>query len=204
MSVPIAASTAQWITAVAAIVGVVIALVGVLVAIFTILNARRISRRTAALSYVAGLGTAEFRALEAEAGAFFSCKEPPPGIKLKNWQKLDRKTRECRQWARWEELLNSWTMEDRQKVLTILSLPNQLEDIAGAYNLGLIDRSIVKTHIEYLVDDFWDKAGWWLNETRRNPNDNIYQDLAMMRPDLAKRKRPKWHRPKEGHIKRFG
>jgi hypothetical protein len=190
-------SVAEWITAIAAGVGLIVALA-------TILHSRQVARRSAAYQYVAQLGTPEFRALEAEAGAFFSCKEPPPGTTLEDWQKLGQRERERRQWARWEDLFASWTLQDRTKVLTILALPNQLEDVAGAYNLGLIDRTIVKTHIEYLVEDFWSKADWWLGEIRRDPNDNAYQDLAMMLPDLRKRKRPRWHRPNEGRINRFG
>lgn len=194
MSLPIAASAPQWITACAAVAGLVVAL-------GTILHARRVSRRNAAYQYVAFLETADFRALEQEAGAFFKCVEAPPGTPMEDWKKLDRPERERRQWAWWKKLVDSWEEDDRTKARTILALPNQLEDIAGAYNLGLIDRRVVKTHIEYLIEEFWREAAWWLTEMRRDPTVNAYQDLAMMYPHLRKQKRPRWHRPREGRIK---
>ena len=195
ISIHLGGSVPPWITAGAALAGFIVALC-------TILVARRNARRTLAYSYVAELGTPEFRALDADAGAFFACKKPPPGVTLAAWQQLDRPERERQQWAYWEQLWNSWDPKDIERVLTLLALPNQFEDIAGAYNMGLIDRTVVKTHIEVMVEDFWLKAGWWLDEMRRDPTDNSFQDLAKMLTHLNKRKRPRWHRPKDGRIKR--
>ncbi len=86
--------------------------------------------------------------------------------------------------------------------MTILAFPNQLADLAGMYNHNLLDRKIVKTHAWALIDDFWCRADWWIGEVRRNPNSNTHQDLAKMWLDLSHRKRPRWHPPRDGRIKR--
>lgn len=190
-----ATATTEWIGAVAALA----ALCG---AAATILQARRVARRNLTYQYVSHFTTPEFRTLMADSTGFLACREAPPGIPSEEWSGFDTTERERRQWARWEQLKSSPLRTDRERVLTILALPNQLEDLAGMYNHDLLDRAVVKTHLEALVDTFWTRSSWWIEQVRRDPNSNVYQDLSKMLPDLRRRKRPRWHRPTDGRIKR--
>jgi hypothetical protein len=116
---------------------------------------------------------------------------------------MDSEERERRQWDEWARLRNSSKEADRTKVLTIVALPNLLEEIAGMYNQNLLDRAIVKTHVEAVVHHVWGKkSSWWFKRLRSDPASNVYQDLAKMMPDLELRRRPPWHRPRDGRIKR--
>jgi hypothetical protein len=185
----------DWITAGAALT----ALLG---AAATLLQGRRIARRNTTYEYVARFTTPEFRELLVDSAGFLACREAPPGTSPDEWRRLDSRERERRQWARWEQLRSSSLRSDHVKAQTILALPNQLEDLAGMYNHNLLDRAIVKTHAEALLEGFWSKSGWWIEQVRRDPNSNTYQDLAKMLPDLRQRQRPQWHRPTDGRIKR--
>ena len=95
----------------------------------------------------------------------------------------------------WGRLLEMGEVSDFEKVLQIVAYPNMLEGLAGMYNHGLLDRSIVKVQVETEAQGFWEAASeWWFDEVRSQPNDNTYRDLEVMIRDLATRKRPEWHR----------
>jgi hypothetical protein len=186
----------DWITAGAAVA----ALLG---AAGTILQSRRIARRTQTYSYIARLTTPEFYKVLVDSTHFLACREVPPGWTPEAWANLDARSKQEEQWKRWEALGRSNLKIDREKFMSIVALPNQLEDVAGMYNHNLLDRAIVKTHVEAFAESFWRSANWWVEAMRqRDPMRNTYQDLALMLHDLRRRKRPRWHYPRNGRIKR--
>jgi hypothetical protein len=190
----IATATTEWIGACAAVAAVL----GAAVAIF---QTRRATRQNNTYKYVDHFETPETRDLMAKSTAFFSCRERPPGISPAAWRALDSAERERRQWTRWEQLLRSERTADRRKVLELLAFPNQLESVAGMYNHHLLDRKVVKTHLAPMMETFWTRSAWWFDHVRSDPNTNTYQDLSKMLPDIRRRRRPRWHRPRDGRIK---
>jgi hypothetical protein len=89
-------------------------------------------------------------------------------------------------------------VEDREKVLRIVAFPNMLEAIAGMYNQRLIDRSVVKTRVAGEAQDFWQRAGWWIDELRAQytdyEGDKLFVDLQIMLRGLAERTRPRQYK----------
>jgi len=179
-------TTAQWITAVSAVV----ALLGALVAI---LDNRRTARQRLAYEYVARLEDPELIAHQATMSSFLRGGLQPPGISDEHWATLDQAARRDTAGDTWRRLVESPNVEDRERLLRILVYPNMLEGLAGMYNHGLLDRAIIKTHVESEARDFWQAAGWWLDEVRSEPESNTFRDIEVMMEDLAKRKRPAWY-----------
>jgi hypothetical protein len=138
----------------------------------------------------------------AVSSVFLSCREPPDGVDEARWASMDKDAREKRQLEEWLRLRASGAAADREKVLAITALPNLLEDIAGMYNRNLLDRAVVKTGVEAVVESVWgEKSSWWFLHFRSDPGSNTYQDLVKMVDDLKLRKRPRWHRPRDGRIR---
>ncbi len=97
----------------------------------------------------------------------------------------------------WRHLNDSSEVADRKTLLQILVYPNMLDGLAGMYNQGLLDRKIIRSHVESEAKNFWTAASWWLDEVRSEPESNIYRDIEVMLMDLAKRKRPSWYHNKQ-------
>lgn len=117
----------------------------------------------------------------------------PREISLGDWESMDQAARQEATRAMWRELQESSALEDRKLLLQIVAYPNMLEGLAGMYNHGLLDRRIVKTHVESEAQDFYEVARWWLDELKPEPTSNTFIDLETMISDLAKRHRPRWH-----------
>ena len=180
------ASTAEWITAIAALV----ALVGATV---TILDNRRTARQRITYEYIARLEDPSLIEIQAMMSSFLRAGIRPSGIPPELWATMDGSARQDAAKVMWRELRESSDLRDRQTVLEIVAYPNMLEGLAAMYNSGLLDRRIVKTHVESEAKDFCEVAEWWLEELRPDPHDNTFRDLEVMISDLAKRKRPRWY-----------
>lgn len=181
-----ASTTAQWITAASAIV----ALLGAFV---TILDNRRTARQRLAYEYVARLEDPELIEHQATMSSFLRGGLQPPDISDDDWTDMDPAARRDTACDTWKHLVESPTVDDRETLLRILVYPNMLEGLAGMYNHGLLDRAIIKTHVESEARDFWEAAGWWLDEMRSEPESNTFRDIEVMMEDLAKRRRPGWY-----------
>lgn len=179
-------ATAQWITAISAIV----ALLGALV---TILDSRRTTRQRLAYEYVARLEDPMLIEHQATMSSFLRGGLQPPSISDAQWEAMNSAARAETAEGVWNHLSTSPDVDDRKTLLQILVYPNMLEGLAGMYNHGLLDRRIIKTHVESEARDFWEAAGWWLDLIRSEPESNTFRDIEVMMDDLAKRKRPPWY-----------
>jgi hypothetical protein len=191
----LATVTTEWI-------GAITGTAALLGAVITIVNVRLNAQRAHTFEWIKQLDGAEFRSLQTEVGSFFSCREGPQDIAPEEWANLELETRQEKQWAEWERLLQSARPEDRTKLLGILAFANRLESLAGMYNHNLVDRDVVHTHAKALIDAFWVAAEWWIDRARDTPDSNRYQDLIKMRADLEQATNPRWHYPRNGRIKR--
>ena len=117
----------------------------------------------------------------------------PPSISDERWASMDSAARGDTASDMWRYLSQSPHTDDRKMLLQILVYPNMLEGLAGMYNHGLLDRAIIKTHVESEARDFWEAAGWWLDKMRSEPESNTFRDIEVMMEDLAKRERPTWY-----------
>jgi hypothetical protein len=178
--------TAEWITAVAALV----ALLGAAV---TILDNRRTARRRITYEYLARLEDSALIEIQATMSSFMRGGMRPEHISVEQWSTMGEEARLETAKNMWQQLCLSPSLKDRETVLRIVAYPNMLEDLAGMYNDGLLDRRIVKTHVESEAKNFCEVAGWWLKELKSDPRSNTFRDIEVMLEDLAERKRPKWH-----------
>lgn len=179
-------TTPEWITAIAAL----IALTG---AVITILDNRRIARRRLAYEYIARLEDPRLIEIQALMSSFLRAGIRPRGMPRLRWSRMDSAERQEATLLMWRRLLKSADVQDRQMLLQLVAYPNMLERLAGMYNNNLLDRRIIKTHVETEARSFCTVAAWWLSEIKPDPSDNTYVDLQVMLKDLAKRKRPRWH-----------
>ena len=178
-------TTAEWITAIAALV----ALFGAAV---TILDNRRTARQRITYEYLARLEDPALIEIQATMSSFMRGGMRPEGISVEQWSTMEEARLEIAK-DTWQQLCSSPSVRDRETILRIVAYPNMLEGLAGMYNDGLLDRRIVKTHVESEAKNFCDVAGWWLKELRPDPQSNTFRDIEVMLGDLAERKRPKWH-----------
>lgn len=122
----------------------------------------------------------------------------PPNVPEPVWATMGEQARLDSRADAWEQISNSSALEDREKVLRIVAFPNMLEAIAGMYNQRLIDRSVVKTRVAGEAQDFWQRAGWWIDELRAQytdyEGDKLFVDLQIMLRGLPKRTRPRQYK----------
>jgi hypothetical protein len=115
----------------------------------------------------------------------------PPGVSDMKWAKMKAQADVEGREATWRHLVTSPSVEDRRTVVQILAFPNTLEALAGMYNQRLLNRGIVKVHVEGQARSFWDHASWWVLQLRTEAKSNYpLEDLDKMLKNLQKRKRP--------------
>lgn len=200
-------TTAERETASATKAAAIISFVALVGALIGILENRRRARQRLTYEWVERIGDLELVEHQAVMSSFLRGGMRPPRLSLEAWDALDEQARLATRVSTWQQLSGSSAVEDRKTVLQILAFPNMLEALAGMYNQKLLDRGIVKTHVESQATAFWSRADWWIKELRPkadlNANtevetnkadpkaDKIYRDLEKMIKSLAERKRPR-------------
>lgn len=177
--------TAEWITAVAT----GLAFLG---AIAAIIDNRRTARRRATFDYIHKIEDLEMTSAFGTMSSFMRGGIRPPRIKTRSWASMSqvRRLEETKTW--WGELLSSPAQEDRELLAQICAYPNTLEALASMYNSKLLDRQIVKSHVETQAKAFVKVAEWWL-EMLYAASPVHYYDTRVMIKDLEKRKKPRWY-----------
>jgi hypothetical protein len=165
-----------------------LAFVAALIGIFE--NWRR-ARQRRTYEWVERIGDLQLVEHQAVMASFLRGGMRPPGVSDMEWAKMkaqaDIKGRE----ATWRHLGSSSSVEDRRTVVQILAFPNTLEALAGMYNQRLLNRGVVKVHVEGQARSFWDRADWWVLQLRTEAgSDYPLKDLDKMLKNLQKRKRP--------------
>jgi hypothetical protein len=176
----------EWITAIAALV----ALLGAAVTIF---DNRRTAKQRLTYEYIARLEDPRLIEIQALMSSFLRAGIRPRDISRHEWSQMDDLGRREATLLMWRDMQASSHLEDRKMLLEIVAYPNMLEGLAGMYNHGLLNRRIVKTHVESEARDFCEVAAWWLKELKPSDDDNTFIDLETMIADLARQHRPRWH-----------
>jgi hypothetical protein len=181
-----------------------VALVGALIGIF---ENRRRARQRLTYEWVERMEDLELIEHQAVMSSFLRGGMRPPRLPAETWNAMDEQARLATRVSTWQQVSESSAIADRKTVLQIVAFPNMLEALAGMYNQRLLNRGIVKTHVESQATAFWSRAGWWIDELRPKadpitntgrdtnkadePADKIYRDLEKMIKSLAERKRPR-------------
>ncbi len=122
----------------------------------------------------------------------------PPKVPEPVWATMGEQERLESRADVWEQISNSSAVEDRETVLRIVAFPNMLEAIAGMYNQRLINHRVVKTRVAGEAQDFWQRAGWWIDMLRAQykgyEGDNIFVDLEIMLRRLDEGARPRQYK----------
>jgi hypothetical protein len=185
-------TTADWITAIATLVTGAAAIAALLGAVVTIVENRRDARRRAIFEYLHRIEELELSPAFGTMSAFMRGGIRPPRIKQRAWAAMAPATRieMTKRW--WHELLASSAQEDRELLARICAYPNTLEGLAAMYNAGLLDRRIVKSHVESQAKGYLAVADWWITMLRASSSAN-FKDTQVMIKDLEKRKKPRWY-----------
>jgi hypothetical protein len=186
-----AASSAETETAEATKDAAIISALAFLAALIGIFENWRRARQRRTYEWVDRIGDLQLVEHQAVMASFLRGGMRPPKVSDLEWAKMkaqaDVKARE----ATWRHLGLSSSVEDRRTVVQILAFPNTLEALAGMYNQRLLNRGIVKVHVEGQARSFWDRANWWVLQLRTEAgSDYPLKDLDKMLENLQKRKRP--------------
>jgi hypothetical protein len=200
-------TTAEQETARATTAAAVISFVALVGALIGILDNRRRVRQRLTYDWVERIGDLGLIEHQAVMSSFLRGGVRPPSVAPETWDTMDEQRQRAMRARTWHELSRSLASEDRKTILQIVAFPNMLEALAGMYNQRLLNRGIVKTHVEGQAIAFWSRAGWWIDELRLRVDpdpsvgpesnkldvktDKIYTDLEKMLKSLAKRKRPR-------------
>jgi hypothetical protein len=78
---------------------------------------------------------------------------------------------------RWDQFHAS-SLQDQFDAMVI---PNLVEEIAGMYNRGLLDKTAAKEYFGYPAHALWKRAEWFVYRARKDDSDYFIQWEAMLR-----------------------
>jgi hypothetical protein len=173
------------VTAVAAVA----ALIGALISIQA---SRTIARRELTYAYVARANGTELLPHVARLARFLNLKEPPQRVDDLHWQQLGETERativgrwralgdEEREVAKWAQ----WSAMEPHEQGDIVVFMNFMEELAGAYNLNLLDKPSVKKHINAGSQMRFRSASWFVTRARGRSL-RVFIEWERMNADLT-------------------
>lgn len=81
---------------------------------------------------------------------------------------------------RWR-IVSRWPLEER---IAALVLPNLVEELAGMYNQGLLNKEIAKDYFGFTASDLWN-SGWWYISRSRETYTEYYVQWELMLEDMG-------------------
>jgi hypothetical protein len=139
----------------------VIALLALVVAVVQILTARSAARQALTYNYTNRFSSPELLRYHQKTGELFAPSDDDADERYRQFLELSRADQ-----------------------LAALVIPNLLEELAGMYNHGLLDKKIAKDFFGEIARDLWEH-GFWLIERWRQTDPSYYEQWGLM---LAKMK----------------
>ena len=91
---------------------------------------------------------------------------------------------EERQNLKWRYYSKEMAPEDRATAVVYL---NFLEEVAGAYNLGLLHKPTAKLEFGHVSEAFWSAGSWFVYRLRAaEESETMFREWQQMNTDLAK------------------
>lgn len=84
------------------------------------------------------------------------------------------------------EIYRQWSVEDKVEALV---LPNLVEELAGMYNNGLLNKKIVEDFFGFTANELWND-GWWFIRRSRETYAAYYSQWEKMLRDMGFQPRP--------------
>ncbi len=79
------------------------------------------------------------------------------------------------------EIYRRWSVEDKVEALL---LPNLIEELAGMYNNGLLNKKIVEDFFGFTANELWND-GWWFIRRSRDTYAAYYSQWETMLRDMG-------------------
>jgi hypothetical protein len=178
---------------VASAISSVAATLALLGAAASLLTARSSARQQRTYSYAARANAPSFLNYSARTSNFLRLERPPARISKHQWERLSSGDRERVEevwdsleddlrkrlkWRQWE------LMEAEEKADTMVYL-NFLEEVGGAYNLGLLHKPSAKVEFAPVAETYWDIGKWFIFRLRGDAEDDTYfREWERMLQDL--------------------
>jgi hypothetical protein len=170
------------------------AIVALVVGGFTLLDQRRIHKLELTYSYVQRLNDPEMRT-QLGFMRYIVASAPPERLDVAKWGKLDDAARQAAQVAwdakpaedRVRQRLDDWIRLDPETRNKAVAYPNFIEELAGMYNLGLLDRDAARLQFTE-VPGAWELAAPFIERYREDMRDpEYYTQWERMKDDLIRR-----------------
>lgn len=169
------------------------AIVALLGAFGSIRSGRNIARQELTYSYVARYNSPDLLAHWGRLNSFWKLDEPAGSLNnvrwtelteaeridiYRSWLSVDAREREKQKWGQWQAMEPS----ERADMLVFM---NFMEELAGAYNLGLLDPRSVEKHLAFGARSRYNRGEWWIERLRDQRGDRgLLREWELMIEDL--------------------